>query len=135
MFEALIMEKRVLADDVWARVRRQFEANKLAMRALHDELPAGQPDARCAHGTNRFRLADAVAGQICRPHSAPAAWYELAALAIGRIARNDPLAASEQLRRIESELQPGERAGRGARSAGRRHSGTWTKRCSGMQGR
>ena len=41
MFEALIMEKRVLADDVWARVRRQFEANKLAAgRYTMNYLPA-----------------------------------------------------------------------------------------------
>ena len=30
VLEALIWEKRVLADAVWARVRRQFEANKLS---------------------------------------------------------------------------------------------------------
>nr|MBP6708844.1 lytic transglycosylase [Accumulibacter sp.] len=29
ILEALIIEKRVLADAVWARIRRQFEANKL----------------------------------------------------------------------------------------------------------
>jgi soluble lytic murein transglycosylase len=30
VLEALILEKRVLADDVWARIRRQVEANRLA---------------------------------------------------------------------------------------------------------
>jgi soluble lytic murein transglycosylase len=36
----------VLADDVWARARRQFEANRTGWPS-HAQLPAGQPDARC----------------------------------------------------------------------------------------
>ena len=50
VLEALIVEKRVLADDVWARIRRQVEANRLAgARFSMNYLPASQtPDAKTA---------------------------------------------------------------------------------------
>ena len=109
VFEALIMEKRVLADDVWARVRRQFEANKLAAgRYTMNYLPASQtPDARTAQTVSDSPMPWLV--RLPAAFGASRMNRELAALAIGRIARNDPLAASEQLRRIEGELQPGEK--------------------------
>jgi soluble lytic murein transglycosylase len=50
VLEALIIDKRVLADAVWARIRRQFEANKIAA-ALYtmNYLPASQtPDKKLA---------------------------------------------------------------------------------------
>jgi soluble lytic murein transglycosylase len=50
LLEALIIDKRVLADAVWARIRRQFEANKIAA-ALYtmNYLPASQmPEKKLA---------------------------------------------------------------------------------------
>ncbi|WP_263770888.1 lytic transglycosylase domain-containing protein [Propionivibrio soli] len=109
VFEALIIEKRVLADGVWARVRRQVEANRLAgARFTMNYLPASQ--------TPEIRVAETVLDK-------PLAWLvklpasiagnrmnrELAALAISRIARNDPRMAAERLGKIESQLQADER--------------------------
>lgn len=110
VLEALILDKRVLADDVWARVRRQFEANKLAAgRFTMNYLPASQtPDARTAQTVSDSPMPWLV--KLPAAFGASRMNRELAALAIGRIARNDPRQASDQLVRIESELQPGEKA-------------------------
>ena len=50
VLEALIVNKRVLADAVWARIRRQFEANKIAAAMYSmNYLPASQtPDKKLA---------------------------------------------------------------------------------------
>lgn len=110
VLEALILDKRVLADDVWARVRRQFEANKLAAgRFTMNYLPVSQtPDARTAQTVSDSPMPWLV--RLPAAFGASRMNRELAALAIGRIARNDPRQASDQLMRIESELQPGEKA-------------------------
>lgn len=109
VIEALILEKRVLAEGVWQRVRRQFEANKTAAaRYTMNYLPLSQtPDPKVA------------AAVIDRPVpwllGLPANFSgnrmnrELAALAIQRIARNDVRMAVEQLTRIESQLQASEK--------------------------
>ncbi|MEI7612991.1 MAG: transglycosylase SLT domain-containing protein [Betaproteobacteria bacterium] len=109
VLEALILEKRVLADGVWARIRRQFEANKMAAaRYSMNYLPPSQ--------TPSDKLAVAVVDR-------PMPWLvgltvsmsgsrmnrELAVLAISRIARNDVRMAAERLEKIESQLQAGEK--------------------------
>ncbi|MFT3848303.1 MAG: transglycosylase SLT domain-containing protein [Propionivibrio sp.] len=109
VLEALIVEKRVLADDVWARVRRQFEANKLAGgRYTMNYLPASQtPDARTA-----LAVADSPMPWLVKlpaEFGASRMNRELAALAIGRIARNDPRAAADQLMRVGGQLQASEK--------------------------
>lgn len=110
VLEALIYDKRVLADGVWARVRRQFEANKMdAARYTMNYLPVSQtPDAK---------LVDKVINQALSWLSKLPAnfannrmYRELAALAINRLARNDPRLAAEQLGKIGSKLQAGERS-------------------------
>lgn len=109
VLEALILEKRVLADQVWARVRRQVEANKTnAARYSMNYLPPSQtPEARVVAAVIdtplpwMVKLPPGLAGSRMN--------RELAALAISRIARNDPRMASEQLIRIESQLQAGEK--------------------------
>ena len=109
VLEALILEKRVLADAVWARIRRQFEANRSAAgRYSMNYLPASQ--------TPEPKLALAVADTplqwlIKRPSSASLNRMnrELVALAISRVARNDPAMAAEQLGRFSSLLQDSER--------------------------
>jgi soluble lytic murein transglycosylase len=109
LLEALILEKRVGADDVWARIRRQFEANRVtAGRFSMNYLPLSQtPDPRVAKAVSEkplpwlVKLPAATAGSRMN--------RELAVLAISRIARSDPIMAATQLSRIESRLQPGER--------------------------
>ncbi|MFZ4535192.1 transglycosylase SLT domain-containing protein [Propionivibrio sp.] len=109
VLEALILEKRVLADGVWTRIRRQFEANKLAAaRYSMNYLPPSQtPDARAALAVSETpmpwlaKLPANLAGSRMN--------RELATLAISRIARNDPQMAAAHLSRIEGQLQPGEK--------------------------
>ncbi len=109
VLEALILEKRVLADGVWERVRRQFEANKLAGgRYTMNYLPASQtPDARTAQTVSDSPMPWLV--KLPSGFGASRMQRELAALAVGRIARNDPAAAAAQLQRIEDQLQAGEK--------------------------
>ncbi|MDR2787040.1 MAG: lytic transglycosylase domain-containing protein [Candidatus Accumulibacter sp.] len=107
VLEALVIEKRVWADDVWARIRRQVESNRLTgARYSMSYLPQSQtPDARTALAVinspmpwlSKTRLSDS------RMHR------ELAALAIARIARNDPGVAAEHLERLDEYLQAGEK--------------------------
>ncbi len=109
VLEALIWEKRVLGDEVWTRVRRQVEANKIAAaRYSTNYLPPSQ--------TPPVAQFDAV---IDRPMPTlvkmPANWAEkrlgreLAAIAIQRIARSDPRMAAEQLEKVGARLEAGER--------------------------
>jgi soluble lytic murein transglycosylase len=110
VLEALIVEKRVLADAVWARIRRQFEANKMAA-ALYsmNYLPASQtPDKKLAQTVIDTPLPwlSRLPGDL----SASRMQRELAVLAIQRIARNDPRVAAEQLSRIAPALNAGEKA-------------------------
>ena len=109
VLEGLIVEKRVLADQVWARIRRQFEANKLvAARYTMNYLPSTQtPDAKAALAVSDAPLPWLV--KLAPSLAAGRMNRELAALAISRIARNDPRMASEQLGRIENQLQADEK--------------------------
>lgn len=108
ILEALILEKRVLADEVWARIRRQFEANKLsAARYSMNYLPPSQtPDARTATAVADTPLPWLL--KLPASFSSNRMNRELATLAISRIARNDPPMAAEQLSRIERQLQASE---------------------------
>ncbi len=110
LLEALIVEKRVLADAVWARIRRQFEANKIAAAIYTmNYLPASQmPDKKLAQ-----TIADAPLPWLSKlpsDFSGNRAQRELAALAIQRVARNDPRMAADQLERISGSLKGGEKA-------------------------
>lgn len=109
VLEGLIVEKRVLADQVWERIRRQFEANRLAAaRYTMNYLPSNQtPDAKVA-----LAVSDTPLPWLAKLSPAAASSRmnrELAALAISRIARNDPRVASEHLARIENRLQAPEK--------------------------
>ncbi|MFZ2855522.1 MAG: transglycosylase SLT domain-containing protein [Rhodocyclaceae bacterium] len=109
VLEALIHEKRVLADEVWGRVRRQLEANKTAAaRYSMNYLPPSQtPDARQAEAVIEQPLHWLI--KLPANLSGSRMNRELAALAIARMARNDPRVAADQLIRIESQLQAGEK--------------------------
>lgn len=109
VLEALILEKRVLADAVWVRIRRQIEANKLAgARFTMNYLPASQTpgSALAAEVIDKpmpwlaKRTASATMSRMYR---------ELTALAISRVASNDPRMAAEQLGKFESRLHKAEK--------------------------
>ncbi len=110
VIEALIWEKRVLADEVWARVRRQVEANKIAAaRYSTNYLPPSQTPTAAQFDAAIERPLPMLA-------RLPANWAEkrlgreLAAVAIQRIAKNDPRMAAEQLERLAPKLEESERA-------------------------
>jgi soluble lytic murein transglycosylase len=108
--EALIVEKRVLADAVWARIRRQFEANKMAAAMYTmNYLPASQtPDKKLAQTVADTPLPWLI--KLPSDFSANRMQRELATLAIQRIARNDPRVAADQLERIAPSLKTGEKS-------------------------
>jgi len=109
VLEALIWEKRVLGDEVWARVRRQLEANKIAAaRYSTNYLPPSQTPSVAQFDA-------AIDRSMAMLAKMPANWAEkrlgreLAALAIARIARNDPRVAAEQLEKYGPRMEAGER--------------------------
>ncbi len=108
VLESLILEKRVLADGVWARIRRQVEAARLAgARYSMNYLPQSQtPDAKTAQMATDTPMPWLVKSTFSdsRMHR------ELVALAIARIARSDPRMAAEQLEKFGPRLQADEKA-------------------------
>ncbi|NJA88405.1 lytic transglycosylase domain-containing protein [Rhodocyclus tenuis] len=110
VIESLIVDKRVLADDAWARIRRQFEANKMAAARLSmNYLPPTQtPDSSVVDAVIDKPMPWLV--RLPADFGNNRALRELAALAIQRIARSDPRVAADQLTRIESRLQASERS-------------------------
>ena len=109
VLEALIRDNRVTADDVWTRARRQFEANRTGnARNTLGALPASQtPDAKA--------LDLAISSPMGYLARQPGNWNttragrELAALAIQRIAANDPRAAANELEKLQGRMQESER--------------------------
>lgn len=107
VLEALIIEKRILADGVWARIRRQVEANRLAgARYSMNYLPQSQtPDAKTA-----LAVTDSPMPWLVKTNLSNSRMHrELAALAVSRIARSDPRMAAEQLEKLDGRLQAGEK--------------------------
>ncbi|MCX8145364.1 MAG: lytic transglycosylase domain-containing protein [Azovibrio sp.] len=105
-----LMADRVSTDQLWARVRLLVEANKLApaRQVLASLPPARQPDPK-----QLDQALDKSAAWLAR--LAPASLKtrterELVALAIQRLARNDPAFAAEQLQRWQAYLEAPERA-------------------------
>ena len=109
VFEALVAAQSVSADDVWTRAHRQFEINRPGQaKATLNFLPDSQmPDSRA--------IDSAVSSPMAYLARQPGSWSaskggrEVAALAIQRIAMNDPAFAADQLDRIKSRLQEPER--------------------------
>ena len=109
VLEALIVDKRVQIDDVWARIRRQFEAGKTAAaRNSMNYLSVSQtPDART------------IAAVIDKPlpwiYKLPNDFgkyrmlRELAALAVSRVARSDPRMAAVQMEKLGDQLESNEK--------------------------
>jgi soluble lytic murein transglycosylase len=109
VLDALIRENRVTTDDIWARVHRQFEANRTGpAKVTLAALPAGQaPDAKALD-----MVIGSPLGYLVKQ---PANWSssqsgrELAALAIQRISTNDPRAAALELEKLQGRMQDAER--------------------------
>ena len=109
VLESLIWEKRVLADDVWARARRQFEGNRTdwAKQTLFYLPPSQTPETRSVDS-----VISSAMGYLVRQ---PSNWNstrqgrELAAIAIQRIATNDPRAAADELEKLQSRMQESEK--------------------------
>jgi len=107
VLEALIIEKRVLADDVWARIRLLIETKRLSgARYAMNYLPQSQTPTPA---TAKAVTDSPLKWLVKTSPSTDRMYRELAALAIARIARNDPRMAAEQLEKIESRLQPDEK--------------------------
>ena len=109
VLEALIWEKRVLADEVWVRVRRQVEANKIAAaRYSTNYLPPSQTPS-----AGQFDAA--VDKPMPTLAKLPANWAEkrlgreLAAIAIQRVAKSDPRMAAEHLEKLAPKMEESER--------------------------
>lgn len=109
VFDNLIASQRLSVDDVWARARRQIEANRPGWaKTTLNYLPDSQmPDSRAFDAA----LNNAM-GYLVRQ---PANWYssragrELATIAVQRIATNDPRAAVDELEKLKSRLQDSEK--------------------------
>lgn len=109
VLEALIVEKRVRADDVWERIRRQFEANRTNWaRLTMYYLPVSQtPEPRQAE--------QAIEHPTVFLLKLPSNWSktrlgrELAALAVQRVATNAPDTAATLLEKIQDKLQDSEK--------------------------
>ena len=109
VFDALVSAQRVDADDVWQRARRQIEVNRPARaKATLDYLPDSQaPDDKSFDSATR-NAASYLAHQS-GSWSARRSNRELTAIAIQRLASNDPQYAAEQLEKRQAQLQAGER--------------------------
>jgi soluble lytic murein transglycosylase len=108
VMDALVAAQRITADEVWARARRQVEANRPGFaKATLNYLPDSQmPDGRAfdsAISSAMSHLVKQGAGSGSR------AGRELAAIAIARIAANEPRAAADELEKIASKLHDSER--------------------------
>jgi soluble lytic murein transglycosylase len=109
IFDALVTSQRLTTDDVWARARRQIEANRPNWaKTTLNYLPDSQaPDAKA--------LDNAVNNAAIHLARQPANWSasragrELAAFAIQRIASNEPRSAADQLALVKDRLQESER--------------------------
>jgi len=109
VFDALISGQRLGTDDVWERARRQVEANRPGQaKSTFAYLPDSQgPDLRAFDSAINNGM-----GYLARqPGSWPAsrAGRELAAIAIQRIAINDPRFAADELEKIKGRMQESER--------------------------
>jgi soluble lytic murein transglycosylase len=109
VLEALVRDGRITVDDVWARARRQFEAGKTGpAKATLGALP--MPEAVDGRALDQL-IASPMAYLVKQPGNwdATRSGRELAALAIQRVASNDPRAAAAELERLQGRLKEGER--------------------------
>ena len=104
ILDTLVANQRITTDEVWARARRQLEANRPgSAKTTLNYLPASQvPDSRA--------LDSAISSAMGYLVRQPASWNssragrELAAIAIQRLASNDPRIAADELEKIKGKL-------------------------------
>ncbi len=109
LMEQLIAEKRLVADDIWQRLRRLLEAKKLgAAKATAAYLPSNQaPPAKTLEA-----IADKPLRHLALLPSGFAATRlgrEMALFAVQRTARSDPLQAMQQWEKIRDRFSAAER--------------------------
>ena len=109
ILDALVASQKMTADDVWARARRQLEANRPGWtKTTLNYLPDSQmPDSRSLDNA----VSSAMSYLVRQPGnwSSSRAGRELAAFAIQRLATNDPRVAADELEKIKGKLQESER--------------------------
>src|SRR5574343_580915 len=107
ILDALVASQKMSADDVWARARRQVEANRPGWaKTTLNYLPDSQmPDGRALDSA----LNNAMSYLLKQGTGNGRAGRELAAFAIQRLAVNDPRVAADELDRIKGKLQDSER--------------------------
>jgi soluble lytic murein transglycosylase len=124
VLDALVAAQRVSSDDVWQRARRQLEANRQGQaRSTLNYLPDNQqPEGRSYELT--------IAGPQRQLATQGGNWHasragrELAAIAIQRLAVNDPRLAADELEKRQKHLEDTQREwawGQIALQAARRH--------------
>lgn len=108
VFDALVGSQRLSAEDIWLRAHRQIEANRPAWaKTTLNYLPESQvPNARAFDSV----LKSPMAYLVRQPAnwSSTRAGREMAAMAIQRIAMNDPAVAAEQLESVKTQLPAAE---------------------------
>jgi len=109
IMDALVTNQRITSDEVWARARRQVEANRPSWaKTTLNYLPDNQmPDSKAFDNA----ISSAMGYLVRQPASwsASRAGRELAAIALSRLATNDPRVAADELEKIKGKLQESER--------------------------
>ena len=109
IMDTLVANQRITTDEVWARARRQLEGNRPgSAKTTLNYLPASQtPDSRSLDSA----ISSAMGYLVRQPAnwSSSRAGRELAAIAIQRLASNDPRIAADELEKIKGKLQDSER--------------------------
>jgi len=104
VFETLILEGRLQADHVWARIRQQFEANRLVAARI---TMAYLPESQTPNAPMWKMVSERAEQYVLKP---PTGWSgnrrgrELMALAIQRLASKDPGFAASRLESLENSL-------------------------------
>ncbi|MDE2440247.1 MAG: lytic transglycosylase domain-containing protein [Betaproteobacteria bacterium] len=108
VLDALVAGQKISTDDVWARARRQVEANranwaKTTLNYLPDsQIPDGRAFDSAINNAMSYLVKQGTGG-------GSRAGRELAAFAIQRLATSDPRVAADELDKIKSKLQDSER--------------------------
>jgi soluble lytic murein transglycosylase len=108
IFDALVGSQRLSAEGIWLRAHRQIEANRpsWAKTTLNYLAESQVPNARAFDSV----LKSPMAYLVRQPAnwSSTRAGREMAAMAIQRIAMNDPGVAAEQLENVKTQLPAAE---------------------------
>lgn len=128
LMDALVQNRKLDADDVWARVRRLLESRKLkpALAAARYLPDAEAPDARAldAANDNPVRFLARLSAKYFAEARSNRGQRETLLFAITRVALNDPTIAADQFGRFAANLPDSERAygwGQIALQAARKH--------------